>query len=155
MTLTMPRRSRLLPVLLVLSLFAGAFTPQPVLAIGELDESGELQDFEESDPTPYYKGIGTGVGVVLTFFVCWFLIYPSILRRGQIWPVSLFGITTSLAWILGWVIALSVYWDDLPIPPGETFWQGWGLRLAGIGLAALFGILCLVFWRSEPAGRAG
>lgn len=148
-------RSRLLliPLLLGLVLVTGLMSPPVAFAIGETDSDSELPAFEETDWTPVYKGVGTGVGVLLAFFIMWFLVYPTILRRGRAWPVSLFGITTALAWAISWGIALSVYWEDLPIPPGETFWQGWGLRMIGMGILALFSTLCLVFWRSEP-GRA-
>ena len=130
---------------------------RPLLA----QEEGNISPGEEpfpflKDPAliPWYQGVGTGVAVLLTFFIAWYLIYPSLLRRGGVWPVTLFGRCTSAAWVSSWAIGLIVYWDDLVIPPGAPFLREWGLRLACLGIAALFGTLSLAYWRSESSTRA-
>lgn len=131
---------------------------RPLLAQGEgNNEFGESSSaFSLNDPAlfPWYKGVGTGVGVLLTFFIAWYLIYPSVLRRGSVWPVTLFGRCTAIAWVASWAIGLSVYWDKLEIGLGETWARGWGLRIACVGVAALVGTLCLVYWRSESPTKA-
>lgn len=112
-----------------------------------------------SDPSlnAWYKGIGTCVTVIILFFISWYLIYPGALRRGGVWPVTLFGYCTCGAWATSWLIVLYLYWDELrfaPPPDGaQPFEREWGLRGACLGLALLLGVLSLVYWRSDTRSQ--
>ena len=159
-------KPRLVAFLVFLSLVAGMesarvrggdFPVLPVLAVDDVPSGlpgGDLQRVFDPALLAWYKGIGTAVGVLLAFFASWYLVYPWALRRGRLWPVTLFGWSTATAWVVSWAIGLWVYWDDLPIMPRDTFWEGWGLRLLCAGMAGSFGLLCLIYWRSEAQSRA-
>ncbi len=129
----------------------------PVLAVDDVEGSfPSANPGGLSDPSliPWYKGGGTAVGVLLTFFVAWYLIYPWALRRGNIWPVSLFGLCTAAAWFLGWGIGIMVYWEDMNIAPHAPWWREWGLRITCLGLQCIFAFGFWAYWRSEVQSRA-
>jgi len=103
-------------------------------------------------PTDYRMQIKAAVVVCSTILVsclCWFVAYPTILRRGNAWPVTLYGRCTGVAWCISWLIALAIFWDDLPIDPRDTFLRAQGLRwLIGI-VAVFFAVVWTLVWRSE------
>ena len=100
MFLLLRPRVLLIPVLFAIALFAGG---ESAFAIDEAGgPSGEVTPVGEFDMKPVYKGVGTGVGILLIFFVMWFLVYPTVLRSGGVWPVTLFGVTTAVAWLSSW-----------------------------------------------------
>lgn len=101
------------------------------------------------DKTKFYKGVGIAAGVLIVIFVIFFVVYPSILKKGNAWPVSLYGQCACIAWILSWTIALIVLWKDLPIAPFDTFWKEQGLRTAFIATGVIFGFVWLFLWKSE------
>ena len=101
------------------------------------------------DMTKVYKGVGIAAGVLIVTFITYFVVYPNVLKKGSVWPVSLYGRCSCVAWILSWTIALIVLWYDLPIAPGDTFWKQQGLRAAFIAVGLIFGFVWLFFWRSE------
>jgi hypothetical protein len=101
------------------------------------------------DKTMIYKGVGIAAGVLVVVFVVFFVVYPSVLKKGDAWPVSLYGRCACVAWILCWAIALIVLWKDLPIHPFDTFWKEQGLRSAFIAIGLVFGFTWLFLWKSE------
>ena len=106
----------------------------------------------EESPTDYrilYKAAGVVCSTILVSFLCWFVAYPTILRRGNTWPVTLYGRCTGVAWCISWLIALAIFWNDLPIDPRDTFLRAQGLRwLLGI-VAVFFAVVWTLVWRSE------
>ena len=101
------------------------------------------------DRSMLYKIAGVVGSTLVVSFVCWFVAYPAILRRGNTWPVTLYGRCTAVAWCLSWLIALAIFRDDLPIEPRDTFLRAQGLRwLMGI-IAVGFAVIWILIWRSE------
>jgi hypothetical protein len=101
------------------------------------------------DRSMLYKIAGVVCSTLVVSFICWFVAYPVILRKGNTWPVTLYGRCTAVAWCLSWLIALVVFSDDLPIEPRDTFLRAQGLRwLMGI-IAVFFAVVWLLIWRSE------
>jgi hypothetical protein len=119
------------------------FEPEAGTGGASGDGSGSI------DMTKVYKGVGIAAGVLIVTFITFFVVYPNVLKKRGVWPVSLYGRCACVAWILSWLIALIVLWNDLPIAPGDTFWKQQGLRTAFIAIGLIFGFVWLFFWRSE------
>jgi hypothetical protein len=118
--------------------------------LAQPSSTGTVQQEKPIDKTKIYKGVGIAAGVLVVVFVMFFVVYPNVLKRGNVWPVSLYGRCACIAWILSWTIALLVLWADLPIAPFDTFWKQQGLRAAFIAVGLIFGFTWLFYWRSEP-----
>ena len=162
-------RSELCFLLVWCSLAAGVASAQtPIhlrtllpLALNDSDavtvQNNEHSGLSDPSLTAWYKGIGTGVSVILAFFIAWYLVYPWVLRGGNVWPVSLFGYCTCAACLISWLIGLLIYWEDLRFPPPfdgpQSSGREWGIRAACLFAAAIMCVLSLVFWRSEAQSR--
>lgn len=95
-----------------------------------------------------YKAAGAVGSALLITFLCWYVAYPTMLRKGTIWPVSLFGRCTAVAWLLSWAVALALFWDKLTIAP-TPFWKKDGLRILGVVIAVGFAAVWWRIWRSQ------
>lgn len=113
-------------------------TPRPPGVTGQND-----------DRIKTYKAVGTGAALILTFFIAWVAIYPTVLQGGGVWPVTLFGTCTGLAWFAFCMIALAIWWTDLPIQPADTPLRAYGLRVAILSAAVIFGAIFMFVWRTE------
>ena len=96
-----------------------------------------------------YQAAGVVGSAVIVSFLCWFVAYPIILRKGNTWPVTLYGRCTGVAWCIIWLIALAIFWDDLPIDPQDTFLRAQGLRWLLAIIAVFFAVVWILIWRSE------
>jgi hypothetical protein len=113
------------------------------------NNGGTTEESTGIDRVLLYKLAGVAGGTLIVFFLSWFALYPAILRRGNIWPVTLYGRCTCFAWVSSWIIALAILWYELPLAPGGTFWNEHGLRLAFVAAAILIGGACVFIWRSD------
>ena len=101
------------------------------------------------DRRMFYKVAGVIASTLVISFLCWFVAYPTILRHGNAWPVTLYGRCTAVAWCASWLIALWIFKDDLPIPPRDTFLRANGLRYLFVIIAFFFAIVSILVWRSQ------
>jgi len=136
-----------------------------------------LRDAQAAGPSPLLAQFETGpgpdgpgaqamswkmlakIGVILALglifcLICYFAIYPTVLRRGSnpVWPLTLFGRCTALAWFLTWMAALGILWDDLVFQDefgGTTFWREHGARLGTAAAAVGLAVLWMYLWRSD------
>lgn len=130
---------------------ANVVAPSFILAIDDVFEPpATTGGFYDPALLPWYKAGFATMGVLLIFFIAWYLAYPWALRRGHVWPVSLFGICTATAWGLSWGLVLLLYWNEMNVPPHDPWWREWGLRLVCIAMLALFSGLSWAFWRTAP-----
>lgn len=100
------------------------------------------------DRTMIYKIAGIAASTLVISFLCWFVAYPTILRKGRVWPVTLYGRCTAFAWCASWLIALWIFWDDLPIPGDYGFAKVNGLRCLFGVIAVFFAVVSVLIWRS-------
>jgi hypothetical protein len=102
--------------------------------------------------------IGAVVAVALVAcMVCYFVIYPTILRSGRVLPVTLFGRMSALAWLITCITALAVLWDNLVWADefGATnFWREHGGRIAVLAVGIGFAFVWMYLWRSEAPQKS-
>ncbi len=96
-----------------------------------------------------------GAIVALALVICmisYYVIYPTVLRWGRVWPVTLFGRCSALAWFLTSLVVLAVLWDDLVFADefgGVNFWREHGGRLAVVAVGVVFAVAWMYLWRSD------
>ena len=105
--------------------------------------------YKSADRRMQYRVAWVVVAALVVSFLCWFVAYPTILRRGRVWPVTLYGRCTAVAWCVSWGVLLAVFWDELRIPPYDTALKAQGLRCLVGFIALFFAIVWLLIWRSE------
>ena len=89
--------------------------------------------------------------------ICYFVIYPTVLRSGRVLPVTLFGRMSALAWLITCITALAVLWYDLVWPDefGATnFWREHGGRIAVLAVVIGFAFVWMYLWRSEAPQKS-
>jgi hypothetical protein len=89
--------------------------------------------------------------------VCFFVVYPAVLKRGHVWPVTLFGRVAAAAWLIACLTALAALWDDLVFPDelgGTNFWREHGGRMAVIAVGIGFAFVWLYLWRSDAPQKS-
>ena len=102
----------------------------------------------------WYKAGATVMGFLLTYWVAWFFAYPWTLRRGTVWPVTLFGNCTAIACLVSWGIVFAVYWSDMDLAPHAPWWREWGLRLTCLVFQLGTALFSWLHWRSKVDSQA-
>ncbi|HQX50453.1 MAG TPA: hypothetical protein PLR25_11125 [Planctomycetaceae bacterium] len=103
----------------------------------------------QADRKIVYKAAGVVISTLVISFLSWFVAYPTFLRQGTVWPVTLYGRCTAFAWCASWLVALWIFWDVLKIRPEISLWEKKGLRFTFVFVALFFSGVSLLIWRSE------
>jgi hypothetical protein len=100
------------------------------------------------DRNTLYRVVGLVAATLIITFLCWYVAYPAILRKGKFWPVTLFGVVTAVAWCSSWLLGLYLFYDKLTIAP-SPFTKREGLRILVAVIAVGFAYVWARLWRSQ------
>jgi len=101
-----------------------------------------------NDLVAIIKAVSLVSAALVITFICWYVAYPAILRKGNVWPVTLFGVVTGVAWCSIWLLGLYLFWDKLTISPDDIM-KRHGLRILVAAIATVFAFAWTRIWRSK------